>query len=226
MSTTGFLGRSPTGFHAELINHHPADIAERLNVTPRQEARALVDRLPVECAIEVFDQPELWNGAELLRALPEEKGVAIVSDMAPDRLVDLVRAASVADRAPVFALMDSGKATTVRRLLDYPRDSAGSIMTTEFVGVPATATVAEVLESIRAIHHTRETVYPIYILDPATGALIQTVSLRRLITRSPTDPILSLATDRKPVTVTPRIDREEVARLISRHDLLAPPRWM
>jgi magnesium transporter len=61
------------------------------------------------------------------------------------------------------------------------------------------------------------------VLDPTTTALVQTVSLRRLITCKPSDTILSLGTGRKPVTVTPQTDREEVARLISRHDLLAVP---
>jgi len=61
------------------------------------------------------------------------------------------------------------------------------------------------------------------VLDPATGALMQTVSLRRLITCDPSDTILSLATGREPIVVSPSTDREEVARQISRHDLLAVP---
>ena len=194
---TDLLTRDPpTDLAADLVNQHSADIAERLNATRGDEARALVAGLPVQRAIDVFDQPELLDSAALLRALPTERASAIVSGMAPDRL---------------------------HRLLDYPRDSASSIMTTEYVSAPATATVAEVLQDIRAIHPTRETIYPIYVLDPATGALLQTVSLRRLITCDPTDPIISLASGREPVVVSPRTDREEVARLISRHDLLAVP---
>ena len=221
---TDLLTRDPpTDLAADLVNQHSADIAERLNATRGDEARALVAGLPVQRAIDVFAQPELLDSAALLRALPTERASAIVSGMAPDRLVDLVRQARGADRAAVFALMDAGTAALVHRLLDYPRDSASSIMTTEYVSAPATATVAEVLQDIRAIHPTRETIYPIYVLDPATGALLQTVSLRRLITCDPTDPIISLASGREPVVVSPRTDREEVARLISRHDLLAVP---
>ncbi len=207
----------------DLSKMHSADIAELLNERSDGEAAALLERLPVEHAVNVFDQPELEGGAKLLSAMPRERAVAIVAGMASDRLVDVIRSADELDRGAVFALADADTAASIRRLLDYPRDSAGSIMTTEFVSCPATATVAEVIEHIRAVHHTRETIYPIFVLDTATGALLQTVSLRRLITCEPSDVILSLGSGREPITVTPRTDREEVARLISRHDLLAVP---
>jgi magnesium transporter len=223
MSSTDVLDRPETAPRSELLRQHSADIAERLNGLSRDEAKATLEWLPLERAVDVFDQPELLDSAELLRALPRERAAAIAAGMAPDRLVDLVRLASPADRDAVFTFLGAERAATVHRLLDYPRDSAGSIMTTEFVSVTSTAVAADVLQHIRQIHHTRETVYPIYVVDPASGALLQTVSLRRLVTSEPTDAILSLATGREPVTVRVSTDREEVARLISRHDLLAVP---
>ena len=207
----------------DFSHRHSADIAEMLNETPQDQSLALLERLPLQRAIDVFDQPELENGAKLLHAMPRERAAAIIGGMASDRLVDHLRLAKEVDRKAVFALTDADDAIGIHRLLDYPRDSAGSIMTTEFVSVPATATVTEVIQHIRDVHHARETVYPIYVLDPATNTLLQTVSLRRLITCEPTDRILSLASGREPVTVSPTTNRDEVARLISRHDLLAVP---
>src|SRR4051812_23016603 len=96
-------------------------------------------------------------------------------------------------------------------------------MTTEFVNVPATFTVQQTLDHIRKVERTRETVYAIYVLDPATKKLTQVVTLRRLITGEPSAPVLSVALPRRPVTVAPLTDREEVARLISKYDLLAVP---
>jgi magnesium transporter len=215
--------RAPRTAVPELAQLHSADIAELVNETSRPQALALLNDLPLERAVDVFDQPELEGAGALLQAMPRWRAAAIVADMAPDRQADLIRSARAADRDALFALVDAETAANLRNLLTYPRDSAGSIMTTEFVSAPATATVAEVLEHIREVRHTRETIYPIYVLDPATGALEQTVSLRRLITCDPADPILSLATNREPVAVTPLTDREDVARLISRHDLLAVP---
>jgi magnesium transporter len=96
-------------------------------------------------------------------------------------------------------------------------------MTTEFVSVPATWTVEDTLQHIREVERTRETIYAIYILDPASRRLLQTTTLRRLITSAPEAPILSVFPDLRPIVVTPMVDREDVARLIIKYDLLAVP---
>lgn len=96
-------------------------------------------------------------------------------------------------------------------------------MTTEFVSVPATWTIEQTLEHIRHVERTRETVYAIYVLDPAKKTLVQAVTLRRLISGEPNAPVLSVAPPRKPITVAPFASRDEVVRLISKYDLLAVP---
>jgi magnesium transporter len=96
-------------------------------------------------------------------------------------------------------------------------------MTTEFVGVPSSWTVAETLQYVRRVESTRETVYAIYVLDPKTKALVRAISLRRLITGEPQQQVLSICPPRRPLTVSPLADREDVARLISKYDLLAVP---
>ena len=98
-----------------------------------------------------------------------------------------------------------------------------SLMTTEFVGVPSTWTVGETLQYVRRVESTRETVYAIYVLDPKTKALVRAISLRRLITGEPQQQVLSICPPRRPLTVSPLADREDVARLISKYDLLAVP---
>lgn len=202
---------------------HAADIAERLNESAIGAATAVIEVLPPERAIEVFDQSRLRRGGEILKALPPDLVRTIVAGMSVDRLADLIRQSSPACRDALMPLAPTNIAATLRKILAYPRDSAGSLMTTEFVSAPATATVAQVRSVIGAIHHTRETIYPIYVTDPATGALLKTVSLRRLIAAEPDAAIIALAADRDPIIVAETTDREEVARLISRHDLLAVP---
>ncbi|KAG1251652.1 hypothetical protein G6F68_012171 [Rhizopus microsporus] len=96
-------------------------------------------------------------------------------------------------------------------------------MTTEYVAVPASWTVAQTLQHIRQVERTRETVYAIYVLDPASQHLQQVVTMRRLITGLPEESILDVAQVNPPVTVDALMDQEEVARLIRRHDLLAIP---
>jgi magnesium transporter len=96
-------------------------------------------------------------------------------------------------------------------------------MTTEFVSVPVTWTVGATLQYIREVERTRETVYAIYLVDPVTGSLARTTSLRRLITGVPSASILSTAPDHSPIAVSPFMDREAVARLIAKYNLLAVP---
>ena len=111
--------------------------------------------------------------------------------------------------------------SVISGLLAYPERSAGSIMTTEFVSVPSTWTIAEVLHHIRMVERTRETVYSIFVIDPVKKTLIQAVPLRRLISADPHANVLTAAPARKPLMIAPEADRMEAARLISRYDLLA-----
>ena len=120
-----------------------------------------------------------------------------------------------------MSLLDPETKTSIEKLLTYPANTAGSLMTTEFVCVPSTWTIEQTLQYIRKVERTRETVYAIYVLDPQKKTLLQVVTLRRLIMGEPQDSILSVA--RNAITTTPLADREEVARLISKYDLLAIP---
>jgi Mg/Co/Ni transporter MgtE len=96
-------------------------------------------------------------------------------------------------------------------------------MTTEFASVPSTYTVQQTLDYLRHVESSRETVYAIYVLDPLSKKLVKTITLRRLITGDPQAPVLSVARPGRLITATPLMDREDVARLISKYDLLAVP---
>ena len=96
-------------------------------------------------------------------------------------------------------------------------------MTTEFLTVPATWTVEEALQLIRRVGGAKETVYAVYVIDPNSGALRHVVSLRELILSDRGRRVDQVGSTRKMLTVSPRTDREDVARLISKYDLLAVP---
>jgi len=208
---------------AELYDAHAADVVIRLNEEDLETATAVLAWLPVERAVDVFDRPELTRAGELLLALPKDLAGQILKGMSDDRAADVLRSLDAADRMELLKRLDFETAWPLKRLLAYPEGTAGSIMTTEFVSVPATYSVADTLRHIREVERTRETVYAIHVLDPATRALLQVLTLRRLITGEPDQPILDLAPDREPITVDADTDQEEVARLISIHDLLAVP---
>lgn len=213
----------PATLAAQLTLRHVADIVEILNEHAPQTVSSVLAHLPFDRAVEILDYPKLEASAELIEGLPAELALSLLAAMSADRAADVFRHLQEPIRSRLLARLDPETNASLQRLLAYPADTAGSLMTTEFVSVPATWTVERTLQHIRDVAHTRETVYAIYILDSANQSLVRALSLRRLITAKPEVSILSIAPDRRPVAAPPLMDREEVARLISKYDLLAVP---
>lgn len=207
----------------ELLEEHDADIVAQLNQQDLETAASILSQLPLDRVVEIFDRPELARAGDLILELPEGLAGQVLKGMSADRAADTLRQLDGPDRTKLLALLDFETAQSLKLLLAYPEGTVGSIMTTEFVSVPSTYTVADTLKLIREVEHTRETVYAIYVIDPHSRELVRTVTLRQLITGQPDQPILEVAPDRDPIWVQPDTDREEVARLISIHDLLAVP---
>jgi magnesium transporter len=207
----------------DLAGEHVADIVDFLNEQPTEDAAEILDRLPPERAVEVLDYPGLNEAPELIAMLPADKAVRLLNAMSADRVADIVPELPDRARAELVPRLDPDTARALKRLLAFPENTAGALMTTEFVSVPATWTIGQTLDHIRRVERTRETIYAIYVLQPGTRLLAQAVSLRRLITGETDAPVLSVAPQERPVTVTPLVDQEEVARLISKYDLLAVP---
>jgi magnesium transporter len=207
----------------DLERGHVADIVEHLNEQEAEDAADVVASLSDDRAVELLDQPEFEDAAEVVANMPLERAATLLSGMSADRATDLLGEIEEPQRSQLIERLDSETRTAVSRLAGYPEGSAGAIMTTEVVSVPANWTVAQTLDHIRQVEKSRETIYTICVLHPETGALLQTVTLRRLITTDPSEPVLAAARHSKPVTVKPTTDREDAARLFSKYDLIAVP---
>jgi magnesium transporter len=208
---------------SRLDGEHVADVVELLNQHEPEAISALLAGLSDERVIEILDLPEFDDSAEVLANLPIERAARILVGMSADQATDLLAEMEEPLRTQLIARLDPETRSAVSRLAAYPEGSAGSIMTTEFVSVPSNWTVGQTLQHIRAVEKSRETIYTICVLDPSTHALVQTVSLRRLIAADLHAEVLSAGRHRRPITVSPRTDREEVAQLFSKYDLLAVP---
>ena len=200
-----------------------ADIVAHLNEEDDETAAELVSQLPLERAIDVLDRPELTDGGEILLELPGKLSGRILAGMSADRAAATLRQLDGYDRSKLLAEVDFETAMQLKLLLTYPEGSAGSLMTTEFASVPSTYTAGRTLEYIREVQKTRETVYAILVLDNRTRKLARIVSLRELIAADPQQSILTVGAGNEPIWVGPDADSEEVARLISIHDLLSIP---
>ncbi len=213
----------PAAMAARLADEMPADIAEMLNEQLPQVSAAVLQNLPLDTAIGVLDTPDLRDAGEIIEAIPRDRVVPMLAGMSADRATDVILELDEPVRSDLFDRLDPETRASVGKLLSYPEESAGSLMTTEFVSVPATWTVSQTLEYIRHVERSRETVYSIYVLDPRSKVLLRTLPLRRVITSDPNATVLDAAPSRRPVTISPDASRNEAARLISKYDLLAVP---
>ena len=207
---------------AQLNLGHTADHVDLINQLEPEQAAAVLAQAPVRIAVNILDKPELDFAPEIIEAMPQAKACTLLAGMSSDMAADLVQQLQEPARAQLMAGLDDASRSNINSLLAYPENTAGSMMTTEFVSVPGNWTVDQTLQHIRQVERTRETVYAIYVLDPITRRLSGTVSLRRLISGTSSASIRSVAIA-TPITTSPLIDREDVARLISKHDLLAVP---
>jgi len=208
---------------ARLAGERAEDIVDLLNHSAPAFAAEVLEALPEPLAIDVMDQPQLERHPAIFSKLPLEKAARLLDAVSADRAAHIVRELRVSVRNDLMSRLSPETKAALERLAPYPANSAGGIMTTEFVAAPADWTVGQTLEHIKAVEQTRETVYSIYILDSTTGALIRAVGLRRLITADPRTKVVDAAPSREPLTVKATSPLDETVRLISKYNLLAIP---
>src|SRR5690606_10442395 len=197
-----------------LAPFNTADAVEYLNQLNVAAAAQLVGQVPDARGVGLLEQPELVLAPAILMRLPQERASALLVAMADDRAADLLLALEPPDRARLIAALPESTQQALRGLMSHPAGTAGRLMTTEFVSVLANQRGEDVRQHVREVEHSRETIYAIYVLGPATRALLRVVTLRRLITSDPGASILDVAQANPPVAVAPDTDQEEVARLI------------
>ena len=207
--------------HGGLTELHPADLATIIDqLAPRDRAGVLA-ALDNEAAADAIEEMEPDTQVEVLEALPPERAADILEEMSPDDAADLVADLSDETRVELLALMERDEAEELGGLLAYPEDTAGGMMTTEFVAVPAELSAAATIDRLRELEPDAETIYYVYVVDPE-GRLVGVLSLRDLIVAPPSTPIGEVMID-EPVAVEVTADRDDVASVVARYNLLAVP---
>ncbi len=198
----------------------PADLAVLLE-DMEQSQRLLVFRLlKKEVAAEAFSYMEADARGELVEALSDAKLTEVLEEMALDDAADLLEEmpASVVKR--VLAASSKETRESLNKLLNYPEDSAGSIMTAEYVRLSKNLTVPEAFNVIRQVGADAETVYICYVVE--RNRLQGVVTARDLLLASPEDTVADLM-DENVISVQVTDDKEFVANEMSRYDFLAMP---
>ncbi len=207
--------------HGGLTELHPADLATIIDqLAPRDRAGVLA-ALDDEAVADAIEEMEPDTQVEVLEGLAPERAADILEEMSPDDAADLVADLSDSTRQELLGLMERDEAEELGGLLAHPEDTAGGMMTTEFVAVPADLTAGATIERLRELEPDAETIYYVYVVD-ADGRLVGVLSLRDLIVAQPPTPIGEVMIA-EPVAVDVRVDRDNVAEIVARYNLLAVP---
>lgn len=217
------LETDPRSIAAETEELHAADLADVAELIDRDLVVRLLEALPLQRASQVIEYLDEELRTELFETMAPEQAARFLSGMTPDERADTLEEMDedVADEI-LEAIPERERAET-ERLLQYEPDTAGGLMTTEFVSAPETQTVEEALAAIRVIARggRREAMNTIYTVD-ARGVLTGVLSLRELLA-APEGSRLADVAWTEIVTVPPGTDRESVAQLTSNYDLVAVP---
>ena len=202
---------------------HPAQIADLVEAASHSEGEEILAAVGQDKQLEadVFEELDDDHQVEFLRERSDEQVAEVLSRMASDDVADLLLEIQQDRRVAVLNLLPAAKQRTVMRLLGYNPSTAGGLMNPDFVTVPASSTVADALEHVRASALSLQQIATVCVVDEH-GALIDAVSLAELVRARPEQPLSEL-TDAQLPTVTAEADLPEVARLMTDYNLVAMP---
>lgn len=207
--------------HAKLALLHPADIADIVEDMSADERRAVFEQLDVETAAETLAEIDPEMQVEIVGDLDEERAADILEEMAPDEAADLLQDLSAEQREELVDLMEKEEGADVEELLSHSENSAGGIMTTDFIALPRELSAAAAIDRLREMKPDPELAYYLYVID-AEGRLDGVVSLRDLVVASPEELLVGIM-DPHILKVEVSTPKEDVASLIAKYDLLAVP---
>ena len=204
-----------------LLAEDPADIAVWIGEVKEQQACLLFRMLPNDLAAEVFVELEGDTCTALINSFSDNELKEVLDELYMDDTVDLIEEMPATVVRRILAQTDADTRQIINQLLQYPKDSAGSIMTTEFVSLKSGITVEDAFSAIRRRALDKETVYKCYVKD-GFSRLIGVVTAKDLMLAEP-DVLIDEIMQTNYISVTTLEDKEEVALKFSKYDLLAAP---
>jgi len=204
-----------------LDNTNNVDIALLLEDIPLQDAIRIFRLLKTDDSAEVFSYLNQQTQLNIIKIISDTELTNIIEDLFLDDTVDIIESMPANVVKKILKVTKPEQRAQINKLLAYPDNSAGSIMTPEFLDLRLGMTTQQALERIRKIGDYKETVNSCYVLD-STKHLIGVLSIKELLLSTPDTLIDSLMTTNVIYTFT-QIDREEVSSLIKKYDLLSIP---
>ncbi|MCE5194533.1 MAG: CBS domain-containing protein [Nitrospiraceae bacterium] len=200
---------------------HPADLAAIISQVSHKEGTTFLQDLDAETAADAISELEPETQTAIITDLDTEKASDIIEMMAPDEAADVLSDLPVEKAQKILGSLEKEDAEDIKELLGHEEDTAGGIMTNEFIAYRPETTVGETIERFRQDAEEVETVYYIYVTD-AEEKLKGVVSLREILLSSPETKLVDIM-EEKTKTVTPDADEMKVAGIISKYNLVALP---
>jgi len=204
-----------------LSRLHPSDLADIVGELSSADAARVFKSLDDETAADALEHLEPEKQRAIIADIGSERAADIIEEMDSDDAADLLGDLPEEERSELLARIEPATAGELRDLVEYDEDSAGGMMTTDYVWIYPHRTVAATIEKIREIAPESEFIYYLYVVD-RSRKLLGVLSLRTLLLALPTGFIHKLM-DTDVVTVSADARAEEVTSTIARYDLLAIP---
>ena len=204
-----------------LSELNDADIAALLEEMEEQDMLKVFRILPKDLAADVFSYMDVDNQQFIITSLSDRDAANIVDNLMADDAADLMEEMPANVVKKILANASPETRRDINHLLRYPEDSAGSIMTVEYVDLKENLTVDEAIARIRKIGVDSETINICYVLD-SRRKLVGTVALRYLLLSQP-DEVISDIMHENVISISTMMDQEEVARQFQKYDFTAMP---
>lgn len=206
----------------QLLNEsNESDVAECLDELSKEDLAIVFRLLKKDEAVDIFSYMSPDTQEKLVETLSDQEVAAIVSKLYIDDAADLIDELPANLVSKVLQNASPTKRKAINEILKYPEDSAGSIMTVEYVDIKSGLTVKECFDRIRRIGLNKETVYTLYVVD-ADRRLIGVTTVKELLMRD-YDTCINDFMEDNVITVTTNEDKEEVAKMFDKYDFLALP---
>jgi Mg2+ transporter MgtE len=207
----------------KLARLHPVEIARLAEAFSYQHGAEIVESLDDETAAETLEEMAAARQAQILSDMDEERAADILERMSPDEAADVLGDLPEEKAEDLLNRMEDEEQSEVAELLTYEDDTAGGLMTTEFVTLPRDLTVGEALARLREMAETPNMIYYLYVVAAEESwALTGVIALRNLIRANPSVPLESVMRTEMQVAHVDD-DAAEVAQKIAEYNLLALP---
>jgi len=205
----------------KITELHPADLAEIISDLSHVESSRFLESLDMKTLADTLEEVEPDFQASLVERMPNEKVADVLEEMAPDEAADLLAELPQDRSQELLELMEDEEAEDVRKLLAYPEDMAGGIMTTEFIAIRPDLTAEQAIAVLRETAEEAEPIFYVYVTD-GEGHLIGMFSLSDLVLARPQTPVTEFM-ERRVTSVGLLDSQDKVAQVVAKYNLLAVP---